>query len=412
MKKRVVVTGLGLVCSQGDNPFSAFQAWCNSQSGIQSHAAGETPHTLELSMARCDAFDPSKHIPRSKLATMDRASQLALSSACSAWQMAGLDALDDEQRQQAGVCWGTGNGGSHAIERSYRDLFIKGRSRISPLTVVLGMFNASASQVAMQLRLGGDCLTYSVACASSAVAIGEAYRKISAGHAHLVVAGGSEASMPYGPAKAWESLHVLASDAERPSAACRPFDSQRKGLVLGEGAACLVLEERDHAMSRGATILAEISGYACSSDHSHMTTPDRSGQVRALQHALRDAGLTAADIGYVNAHGTATQEGDPVEVHALLEVLGVHAATTPISSTKSMHGHLLGAAGALEALITIMALREKRIPPTAHTIEIDPACSGLAHVLGHSQAAPGIRHALSNSFAFGGTNAVLILSAA
>ena len=362
-------------------------------------------------MAACLSFDPAQHIPRSKLATLDRVSQLGLTSALSAWDMSGLDSLDEDRRNEACVFWSTGNGGSSTIERSYRDLFLKGRSRISPLSVVLGMFNASASHIAMHLRLGGDCLTYSVACASSAVAIGEAYRKIASGHTQVAIAGGSEAAMPYAPAKAWESLHVMATSAATPEQACTPFDAQRGGLILGEGAACLVLEDREHAVARGARILAEVRGYACTSDHTHMTTPDKGGQVRALQKALADAQLAPKDIGYVNAHGTATTEGDPVEIQALREVLGDHAAQTPVSSTKSMHGHLLGAAGALEALVTIMALGKKLIPPTAHTRELDPECRGVLHVLSTSLPKPDLQYAISNSFAFGGTNAVLVLGA-
>lgn len=226
-----------------------------------------------------------------------------------------------------------------------------------------------------------------------------------------MLTGGSDVPQAYGVARAWEALRVLApGNAETSAQACRPFSSERRGLVLGEGGAALVLEEWEHAVARGARIYGEIAGYGTSCDHSHLVKPEAAGQVRALRAALADAGLTVADVDYVNAHGTATAEGDPVEIEALRQVFGTHAATLAVSASKSMHGHLLGAAGAIEAIVTVLALRQQIVPPTAHLDALDPACAGVEH-LTQASARP-LRAALSNSFAFGGSNAVLALRAA
>jgi 3-oxoacyl-[acyl-carrier-protein] synthase II len=309
------------------------------------------------------------------------------------------------------VMWGTESGGVQTTERVYRDLFLQGRTRISPLTVVLGMVNAAASQIALQLQLGGACLTYSVACASSAIAVGEAFRRIRSGEADVVLAGGAESSLPFGMLKAWESLQVLAQPGAQPTQCSRPFHAERAGLVLGEGAAALVLEDWEHAQRRGARIYAEVAGYGSSCDHVHLTAPDAQGQLRALKQALRDAAMDVQEIGYINAHGTATREGDPTEIEALKALLGSHAEKVMVSSTKSMHGHLLGAAGAIEILITTLALHQQVAPPTAHLDQIDPACLGVDHVAQHARTGMDIKAALSNSFAFGGSNAVIAMRA-
>lgn len=412
MKRRIAITGLGLVSAAGESPSAAFDAWCKGRSHIALHAVGELPHQVHAPMALCADFDAAALLGKPRLATMDRVSQLSTVAAQSAWHNAGLQALSDEAKETCGVFWGTGGGGTHTTERSYRELFVKGRARISPLSVVLGMHNAAASHIALQLGLGGDCLTYSVACASSAMALGEALRRIQSGHMDVAVAGGAEASMPYGAIKAWESLQVMAKPGEDASTCCRPFHADRTGLVIGEGAAALVLEEWTHAQRRGATIYAELAGYGSSCDHTHLTTPDAAGQVRAIRQALRDAQVEPRDIRYVNAHGTATSEGDPVEIQALSTVLGDHAPRTPVSSTKSMHGHLLGAAGAIEALVTTLAVHRRTVPPTANLDHISQGCMGVDHVTQAARDEPGLNVALSNSFAFGGSNAVLVFRAA
>ena len=226
-----------------------------------------------------------------------------------------------------------------------------------------------------------------------------------------MLTGGSDAPQAYGVARAWEALRVMASGDETTSfKACRPFSADRTGLVLGEGGAALVLEDWDHAVARGAKIHAEMLGYGTSCDHSHLVRPEAEGQVRALNAALADGGLSADDIDYINAHGTATAEGDPVEIAALKRVFGERSAHLAVSATKSMHGHQLGAAGAIEAIVTVLALREQAIPPTAHLQEIDAACAGVDHV-SSGRRAQTLRAALSNSFAFGGSNAVLAFRA-
>ena len=413
--QRVVVTGLGQVAPHGNDVAAGFEALLAGHSAARLRSVGEAPHSTSLVSTVCaaaDGLDAAGVLGRARVATMDRFSQLSALAARSAWADAGLDAsgaLADAERARACVLWGTGAGGIQTLERGYRDLFLHARPRISPLSVVLGMHNAAAAHLALLFRLGGECLTYSVACASSAVALAEAMRRVRWGGCAVALAGGAEAALPYGTVKAWLSMRVLAQadDAGAP-AACRPFDTSRGGLVLGEGAAALVLEARDHALARGARIYAELAGAGGSCDHTHLSTPDAAGQLRALQAALQDAGATPSQVRYVNAHGTATAEGDPVEADALRRLLGAHGRQVAVSATKSMHGHLMGAAGALEALVTVMAVHTGHIPPTANLATVDPACCGLDHVMGSARRDAGVPLALSNSFAFGGSNAVLV----
>jgi 3-oxoacyl-[acyl-carrier-protein] synthase II len=356
--------------------------------------------------ALCRDFDPTAQWGRAATSTMDRVSQLSLCAASSAWQDAGLAPHSDED---AGVFWGTGAAGAGTVDKGYRELFLKQRPRISPLSVVQGMHNAAASHIALRLGLGGPCLSYSVACASSAIAIGEAFLRIQQGQLALAVAGGGEAVLPYGSLKAWESMQIIAP-AALGAGACRPFHAERAGLVLGEGAAALVLEDWERAQARGAAIYAEVLGYASTCDHHHLTSPDSRGQVRAMQQALRHARLEADSIGYVNAHGTATKDGDATEIRSLREVFGHSASRVQLSATKSMHGHLLGAAGAIESLACVLSLQQQCVPPTAHLDHIAADCQaapGLKHVLTPCPSRP-LQHALCNSFAFGGSNAVLL----
>ena len=426
--RRVVITGLGQVAPQGRDVAAGFEALLAGRSAVGLREVGESPHATWLASAVCEGFDAAAELGRARVVTMDRVSQLSVLAARSAWSDAGLDAdlsadlsadlnadlsakpaLSDSAREAACVMWGTGGGGLQTVERSYRDLFVKGRPRISPLSVVMAMNNAAAGQIALLLGLGGACLTYSVACASSAVAIAEALRRVRWGDCDLALAGGADAALPYATVKAWQAMQVMATaDAETARAACQPFSVTRSGLVLGEGAAALVLESRDHALARGARIYAELAGAGASCDHQHLSRPDAAGQLRALQAALRDAGADATQVAYVNAHGTATTEGDPVEIEALRRLFGDRAPQVAVSATKSMHGHLMGAAGALEALITVMAVHTGHLPPTAHLRQIDPACAGVDHVVGSGRQGVDVTLALSNSFAFGGSNQVLV----
>ena len=411
MGRRVAITGLGLVSPYGGDLVDFFARLVAGESAIRHLLTDDQPQPLSMPFVSCAGFDPVLGRPLASM--MDRFAQLATAAAFAAWDNAGLPrAARDESRDEWGCTWGTALGGSLACEMAYRELWQKGRERLSPLTVVLGMNNAANAHISIQLGLGGVSMSHTVACASSAVAIGEAFRRVRGGEAQLMLTGGSDVPQAYGVARAWEALRVMASgDAASAPSACRPFAADRRGLVLGEGGAALVLEDWDHALARGATIHGEMAGYGTSCDRSHVVRPEPGGQIRALRAALADAGLAPEDIAYVNAHGTATAEGDPAEVAALRAVFGEQAGRLPVSATKSMHGHLLGAAGAIEAIATVLSLRQGAIAPTINLAgSLDPACSGIDHVT-EGRHGLKLQAALSNSFAFGGSNAVLAFRA-
>jgi len=408
---RVAVTGLGMVSPFGGSTQDFFTRMLAGESAVALYETDDAPRGLSVPAVRCADFDPAERVPKHMLATMDRYAQLGLAAAFEAWAQAGLTLGANEDSPDAGVAWGSALGGTLAYERGYRDLWQNGQERVSPMSVVQGMNNAASAQIGIALGLGNSCLTYTVACASAAAAIGEAFNRIRYGDAKIMLTGGSDAPLAYAVVRAWEAMRVLApGDRDTAYRACRPFHPDRRGLVLAEGAAALVLEDWDHAVARGAPILAEMSGYGASCDHSHLVRPDAGGQVRALRQALDQAGLAPKDIGYVNAHGTATREGDPTEIQALKTVFGAHAEHLAVSATKSMHGHVMGATGAIEALITVLALWQDAIVPTAHLDAIDPACAGVRHI---TQAEHGsdLQAALCSSFAFGGSNAVLAFKA-
>ena len=411
-QRRVAITGLGLV-----SPFGGDLAdfWANllaASSAVGFLQTDDAPRPLAMPFVSCRGFVPEAVLGRPLAGSMDRFTQLGAAAAFSAWEDAGLTRqAGDESRDTWGVSWGTALGGTLAYEKGYRDLWQNGRQRLSPLSLILGMNNAANAHISIQLGLGGVSMSHTVACASSSIAIGEAFHRVRSGAAPIMLAGGSDAPQAYAVVRAWEALRVLASgDAENSAQSCRPFSVDRSGLVLGEGGAALVLEDWEHATARGARIHGEIVGFGTTCDHSHLVRPEAAGQIRALGAVLADAGLTPDDIDYVNAHGTATAEGDPVEISALRSFFGERAAMLPVSATKSMHGHQLGAAGAIEAIITVLALREQAIPPTAHLDALDPACAGVDHVTRARHDQP-LRAALSNSFAFGGSNAVLAFRA-
>ncbi|HYG32087.1 MAG TPA: beta-ketoacyl-[acyl-carrier-protein] synthase family protein, partial [Methylophilaceae bacterium] len=275
-------------------------------------------------------------------------------------------------------------------------------------SVLMAMQNAAASWIALDHGFAGPNLTYSTACSSSAVAIGEAWQRIRQGEADMMMAGGAEAPLTLGVLKAWESLRTVAAvDADNSAASCKPFAANRSGLVLGEGAAIVLLEEWEHAVARGARIHAELLGYGLSTDTGHITRPSVEGQARAMQLALASAGVEPADIGYINAHGTGTAANDAVETTAIKQVFGSGAYDIPVSSTKSMHGHLLGGAGALEFIATILGMQSGIAPPTMHLQQPDPECD-LDYVPNEARKKLDMAMAMSNSFSFGGTNAVLI----
>jgi 3-oxoacyl-[acyl-carrier-protein] synthase II len=336
-------------------------------------------------------------------------SQLALVAAAQAIGDAGIE-FANERHERCGVCVGTGMGGAATTDDGYHTIYAQQSDRVNPYSVIAAMTNAPASWIGINYGLSGPNLTYSTACSSSAVAIGEAALRIRSGDADVMLAGGAEAPLTFGVLRAWEAMRILATEDPRDaSASCRPFARTRTGLVLGEGAAIVVLEERGRAVARGARIHAEVSGYGLTSDTAHITRPTVNGQASAMQAALDSAGLKPEAIDYVNAHGTGTQQNDVIETSALKTVFGRHAYAVPVSSTKSMHGHLLGAAGALEFIIAVKSMERRIVPPTMHLDSPEPACD-LDYVANQSRADVPMRAVMSNSFAFGGTNAVLIAS--
>ena len=404
--RRVVVTGLGLVSPHGTDPETVFSRLMKGQSAVREVSFDAANGYSNI--AATVEFEPGRYFPpQQRLENLDRVSQLSIAAATEALADSGIE-FSDDLRRRSGVSFGTGMGSAQALEETFSQVMLRDPDRVRPLTVLKVMNNASAGHIAIQHGLRGPDLTYSCACSSSAVAIGEAARQIRHGYADLMVAGGAESALIYTFFKAWDAMHVLApADRSDLSASCRPFAKDRSGLVLGEGAAMLVLEEREAALRRGATIYAELAGYGSSNEHTHITKPSVEGQAHAMTMAIADAGLTPADIDYVNAHGTGTQLNDATETRALKSVFGDRAHRIPVSSTKSMHGHLLGGAGALELAISLLAMRYEAVPPTANLEVSDPECD-LDYVPGQGRANQNIRCVMSNSFAFGGTNAVLI----
>jgi 3-oxoacyl-[acyl-carrier-protein] synthase II len=413
-QRRVAITGLGMVSPFGGGVDNFFDHLLAGHSAVAHLLTDDRPRPIAMPFVRCAAFDAQQALGKPLAGMMERFSHLGVASAFEAWQDAGLprQPTDETERENWACIWGSALGGILAFERGYRDIWQNGRERLSPLSVVLAMGNAVNAHLSIQLGLGGVSMTHTVACASSSIAIGEAFRRVRSGEATVVITGGSDATQSYGVAKGWEAMRMISpGDATTSPMACRPFAVDRAGLVLGEGGAAMVLEDWDHAIARGARIHAEMVGYGASCDHSHLVQPSAKGQARALRAALAQAQMNADEVGYVNAHGTGTIEGDPVEVQALQQVFGAHAPQLAVSATKSMHGHLMGAAGAVEALVAVLSLREQAIAPTAHLQgRLDPSCSGVDHVLVGRQAVP-LRAALSSSFAFGGSNAVLAFRA-
>jgi 3-oxoacyl-[acyl-carrier-protein] synthase II len=409
-RRRVAITGLGVVSPLGNSVARFHAALTQARSGVRALPAEIAAKTGVQVAAPVD-WDPAEHFKGPEALTLDRVSQFAIAAASQALAASGIDAAG-ESRERVGVSWGTGMGGAHTLEAAYAQVFGKNDWRLRPLSVVMGMNNAAGSNVALRWGLKGPFANFSTACSSSAMAIGEAMRTIEAGRADVMVAGGAEALLVPGVLASWQALRTLApADAADPAASCKPFDRRRAGLVLGEGAAAIVLEEESRARARGATIHALVTGYGNSCDAVHMSKPDRDGQLRAMREALAESGLAPADIGYVNAHGTATVVGDTIECEAIRAALGDAGARVPVSSTKSMHGHLLGGAGALEMIAALLPIIEGVLPPTAHLAEPDPACA-VRHVAGRAERVERPRAVMSNSFAFGGSNVVLVAARA
>jgi 3-oxoacyl-[acyl-carrier-protein] synthase II len=405
--RRVVVSGIGVVSPLGN---SAAEVLANARAGRSGVRRLEIPFAARLSapIAATASFDGVAGLEPGKARMLDRFSLLALAAANQAVQEA-QDVLAGLDRQRAGVFVGTGMGGTLTMDGGYQTLYGQQSDRIKPFTILMGMHNAAAAWIGIEHGLQGPNMTYSTACSSSTVAIGEAWMRVACGQLDVAIAGGSEAPLSPGSMKAWEALHTVATmDALDPSASCRPFSKNRRGMVLGEGAAMLVIEPWERAKARGAQVLGEILGYGQSNDASHITRPSVEGQVAAMNAALRVAGVDGQAIDAINAHGTGTQANDRAETAAIKAVLGARADRVPISATKAMHGHLLGAAGALECVLSLLALEHQVAFPTMHLQVPDEECD-LDYVSNAARAGLSAQVMLSNSFAFGGTNAVLVL---
>ncbi len=406
MKRRVVVTGLGIISPCGNNIDDFSFNLMAGKSGVR-RISSVYSNLLSVKIAAEVDFNPLDYFIKKQVAGMDRVNQFALAAASQAWKDSGLS-LDAKEKERAGVYIGCGMGGGTTIEDLYDQLFRQNADRVKSLTVLMIMNNASAAHISIEYGLSGPCLTLSTACASSANAIGEAFRQVRDGYVDVMLAGGAEAFLTYGGFRSWESLRILAAeDPEDPSKSCKPFSKNRTGLVPGEGAAIVVLEEMERAVRRGAPIYAELIGYGSTSDAGHIARPSLEGQARAMAEALKEAGLLPEDIDYINAHGTATQWNDLVETQAIKKVFGDYACKVPVSSTKSMHGHTMGAAGAIEFIVSLLAIKNQAVPPTINLDQPDPECD-LDYVPNIGRKGVTVNAVMSNAFAFGGTNAALI----
>jgi 3-oxoacyl-[acyl-carrier-protein] synthase II len=403
-ERRVAVTGAGVVSPLGLSVEQFYTSLAEARSGVRRLPA-EVAQGSGAQVGALIDWNPANHLADGEGANLDRVAQFALAAAGQAISGATL-AIENPAR--IGLYWGTGLGGAHTLEAAYQQIYGKGEWRARPLTVVMAMSNAAAAAVALRHRLRGPFANFATACSSSAMALGEAAHVIASGRADAMIAGGSEALLTPATLLAWQALRTLApADPADAAASCKPFDRRRAGLVLGEGAAAFVLEDEARARARGATIHALITGYGNTCDATHISRPDRDGQVRAMREALHEAQLEPSAIGYINAHGTATAVGDVVECEAINAVFGAAAKEIPVSSTKSMHGHLLGGAGALEFAAALLALERGVLPPTAFLDDPDPACA-VRHVALRAERVAPLRAVMSNSFAFGGSNVVLI----
>jgi nodulation protein E len=399
--RRVAITGMGSISALGHD---AGAQWRAMREGISGIGPMETIPTEQLNIkiaAEVRGYDPLKFFEQKRLGILDRVSQFALIAAREAVTQSGLSFRDDGLGERTACIVGTGVGGENTHNEQSRRFYAENNPRVHPLTIVRMMANAPTSQITMEYGVTGPSFAVVSACASANHAMSQAFEMIRSGKADFAITGGTEACITVTTVKAWEAVRVTADDT------CRPFSKQRRGMVLGEGAGIFVLEELEHARKRGATILAEFVGYGMSADAGDIVMPSETGAARAISGALNDAKLNPSDVGYVNAHGTATPANDPTETRALRRVFGAAADALAVSSTKSMHGHALGAAGAIELVAVIGALREGVIPPTANFIDPDPECD-LDYVPNTARE-KSVDAALSNSFAFGGLNSVIAL---
>lgn len=399
-ERRVVVTGLGVVSALGTGYADHSRGLKEGRLGIQPISRFDPERLMVKIAGEAKQFEGEDHFTRSEITLLDRVSQMALTAAAEAVAQSGLEITEEIGRRTATIL-GSAMGGLQTLDENYYAVYHEMKNRVHPFIVPRLMSNAPVSQISMKYGLMGPAYVVSTACSSSNHAIGQAFHLVRGGGADLAITGGAESILCFGGVKAWEGLRVMSRDA------CRPFSKTRNGMVLGEGAAILVLEELSHARARGAAILGEIVGFGMSADAGDIVQPSEDGATRAVEMALADGGVNPDEIGYVNAHGTATTMNDRVEAAVIRRVLRDQATRVMVSSTKSMHGHAIGAAGALEAIATLMTLHEGVVPPTIGHEEDDPDI-GLDVVPNIAREAR-IDTALSNSFAFGGLNAVLTM---
>ena len=401
--RRVVITGAGTINPIGKSVPETLEAMREGRCGIGELEIRDADRLAVKIGGQVKGYDEHAHFNRQQIALYDRFTQFTLLAAREAIGQSGLE-FRGELADRSGVVLGTSGGGLTTQDENYRVVYEEGKNRVHPFIVPKLMNNAAASHVSMEFNLRGPSFTVATACASSNHAMGQAFHTIRTGLADVVVTGGADAMLVFGGVKAWEGLRVMSRDG------CRPFCATRNGMVQGEGAGVFVFEEREHAIRRGAEILAEVAGFAMSSDASDIVMPSKQGAARAMSGALRDARVAPEDVGYINAHGTGTAANDKTECAAVASVFGPHADRLMISSTKSMHGHLIGGTGAVELLACIMALRDGVIAPTIGYREPDPECA--LDVVPNEAREARVDVVLSNAFAFGGLNAVLVLKKA
>jgi len=400
--RRVAITGMGAISALGRDIAEFTRALAEGRSGIAPIESVDASLLRFQNGAEVKGYSHKPYFEDRRADFIDRFAQFAVIAAREAIAGAGVQ-WTPELRESAAIVTGSCVGGQSTEDIGFQEIYKLGHNRVHPLTIPKTMANAGASHISMEFGITGPSFTISTACSSASHAIGQAYWMVRSGATDLAITGGSEAPFSVGILKAWEAMRVVSPDT------CRPFSKDRHGMILGEGGAMLVLEPLDAARARGARIHAEIVGFGMSADAGHITQPSAEGAARAIRAALRDASLPPEAIGYINAHGTGTSANDSTETAAIRAVFGAHAGRLAVSSTKSMHGHALGASAAMECLATALALRDGLLPPTANYREPDPECD--LDVIPNQARAAQVEYALSNSFAFGGLNAVLALRA-
>jgi len=398
--RRVVITGAGTINALGHSVPDTLEAMREGRCGIGELDFRDVDRLSIRIGGQVRGFEAEGRFNRQQMSLYDRFTQFTLTAAREAIEQSGIE-FTGEEANRSGVVLGTAGGGVSTWDENYRSVYEEGKNRVHPFVVPKLMNNAAAAHVSMEWNLRGPSFTVSTACASSNHAMAQAFAMVRSGMAPAMITGGSESMLCFGGIKAWEGLRVMSKDA------CRPFSANRNGMVQGEGAGIFVFEEMEHAKARGAEILAEVAGFAMSSDAADIVMPSKQGAARAMAGALKDAGIDRAQVGYINAHGTGTAANDKTECAAVADVFGPHADRLMISSTKSMHGHLIGGTGAVELLACIMALRDGVIAPTIGYEEPDPECA--LDVVPNVAREAKVEVAMSNAFAFGGMNAVLVL---